>query len=84
LPGSDFSLVARKGLTQYNLKRRAFVEGAGVLEDIPGVTDRARLRAALAFDSAAVAAKILVGKHVGSKVWVPAAAPRLVAGAGHE
>jgi hypothetical protein len=84
VPGSEFNRVARKGLTKHNLKRRAFVEDAGVLEDIPGVTDRARLRVALAFDSAAVAAKILVGKHVGSKVWVPAAAPRLVAGAGHE
>ena len=44
------------------------------------------MRAALAFDSAAIAAKVLVGMHVGSKVWVPASAPapRLVAGAGHD
>lgn len=85
-PGSDFSRVARKGLTRHNRNRRIFVEDAGVLEDIAGVPDRARLGKALAFDSAAVAAKILVGKHVGRKVWVPvtAPAPRLVAGAGHE
>jgi hypothetical protein len=74
LPGSDFSLIARKGLTKYNLDRRAFVRKAGVLEDIPGVTDRVRLRAGLAFDSAAVAAKIIVGKHVGTKMWTPVSA----------
>jgi hypothetical protein len=51
------------------------------LENIRGVTDRARLREPLAFERAAVAAKIVVGKHVGSKVWVRA--PRLVGGAGH-
>jgi hypothetical protein len=75
LPGSDYSLVARKGLTKYNLNRRAFVEDAGVLEAIPGVTHRARLRAGLAFDSAAVAAKLIVGKHIGSNMWKPASAP---------
>ena len=86
MPGADFNKVERKGLTKYNVDRRAFVRNAGVLEDIPGVADRCRLRAALSFDSAAVAAKVIAGKHVGSKVWVPASAPtpRLVAGAGHD
>lgn len=86
LPGADFSKIVRKGVTQYNIGRRAALENAGLLEDIPGVSNRARLRKALAFDSAAVAAKIIVGKHVGSKVWVPASAPapRLVAGPGHD
>ena len=86
MPGADFSKVERKGMSRHNLDRRAFVRNAGVLEDIPGVADRCRLRAALAFDSAAIAAKVVMGMHVGSKVWVPATAPapRLVAGAGHD
>jgi hypothetical protein len=86
LPGADFSKIVRKGVTKYNIGRRAALENAGLLEDIPGVSNRARLRKALAFDSAAVAAKILVGKHVGNNVWESAAAPppRLVAGAGHD
>jgi hypothetical protein len=86
MPGADFSKVERKGLTKHNIGRRAWVRNAGVLEDIPGVADRCRLRKALAFDSAAVAAKVIVGKHVGSKVWVPTSAPtpRLVTGAGHD
>lgn len=86
MPGADFSKVERKGMSKHNLDRRAFVRNASVLEDIPGVADRCRLRAALAFDSAAIAAKVIVGMHVGSKVWMPASAPapRLVAGAGHD
>ncbi len=86
MPGADFSKVERKGMSRHNLERRAFVCNAGVLEDIPGVADRCRLRAALAFDSAAIAAKVVMGMHVGSKVWVQATAPapRLVAGGGHD
>ena len=82
MPGADFSKVERKGMSRHNLDRRAFVRNAGVLEDIPGVADRCRLRAALAFDSAAIAAKVLVGMHVGSKVWVPAIDAGAAAGGG--
>ena len=81
-PGSDFSLVTRKGLSRHNLDRRDFVEGAGVLESIPGNDKRARLGVALAFESQSIAAKVLVGKHVGSKHWQPA--PQSTGGAGHD
>ena len=84
VPGSEFSLVARKGLTKHNLDRHAFVKDAGVLEDIPGVTDRARLLEPLAFESEAVAAKIVVGKHVGSKVWKPELQSEPTGGANHD
>lgn len=81
-PGSDFKLVAKKGLSRHNLDRRTFIEGAGILESIPGVDDRARLRAALAFGSDSIAAKVVVGKHVTSAFWKPE--PQSAGGVRHD
>jgi hypothetical protein len=81
-PGSDFNLVTKKGLSRHNTDRRDFVQGAGILEGIPGNDKRARLGVALAFESQSIAAKVLVGKHVGSKHWEPE--PQSVGGARHD
>jgi hypothetical protein len=81
-PGSNFSLVTKKGLSRHNTDRRDFVQGAGILEGIPGNDKRALLRAALAFESDSIAAKVVIGKHVNGKVWV--SEPQSVGGAGHD
>jgi hypothetical protein len=69
LPGSDFSLIEKTGLTKYNRGRRTSIRDAGVVAELPGVTNHARLRVGLAFESPAVAAKLIAGRHVGAKVW---------------
>lgn len=75
LPGSDFSLIEKKGLTKYNRERRRRIRKAGVLIELPGVTNRARLRVGLAFESAAVAAKLISGKHIHAAAWQAAVRP---------
>lgn len=56
--------------------RRIELEAAGVLADIPGVTDRRRLLAAVWFPSAAIAAKVITGAHVASDKWTLVRDPR--------
>lgn len=49
---------------------RAELAAADALADIPGVLGRKRLRVAVRFQSAAIAAKVLSGAHVDSSKWV--------------
>jgi hypothetical protein len=69
LPGADYCYASRSGLSSHNWLRRRALEAMDVLEPLPGVTDYARLRVGLNCRSAAIAAKILTGEHVGTRAW---------------
>ncbi|KQT09020.1 MULTISPECIES: hypothetical protein [unclassified Bradyrhizobium] len=56
--------------------RRNELAGAQALMAIPGVQDRQRLRVAVCFPSAAIAAKVVTGAHVDSSKWQPPRDPR--------
>lgn len=56
--------------------RREELEAAGVLADIPGLTDRQRLMASVWFPSWAIAAKVVCGAHVASNKWAAVRDPR--------
>lgn len=58
--------------------RRNELADAGALMPIPGITDRLRLRTAVRFPSAAIAAKVITGAHVSSVVWIRPFYPRPV------
>jgi hypothetical protein len=77
-PGADYSCVSKSGLSEDNRSRREAIEAMGVLEPLPGVTDRARLPVGLDCRSPAIAAKILSGEHIGTNAWQ--AIPRLQVG----
>jgi hypothetical protein len=68
-PGADFSYVTKSGLSEENRSRRDAIQAAGVLEPLPGITDRARLTVGLDCKSPAIAAKILSGEHIGTSAW---------------
>jgi hypothetical protein len=69
LPGADYCYASRSGLSSHNRLRRRALEAMDVLEPLPGVTDYARLRVGLNCRSAAIAAKILTGEHIGTRAW---------------
>jgi hypothetical protein len=69
LPGADFFYADKSGLSEDNCQRRRAIEAMDVLEPIPGVPSRARLRVGLDCKSPAMAGKILSGEHLGNKVW---------------
>ncbi len=58
--------------------RRNELAVAGALMPIPGIADRLRLRTAVRFPSAAIAAKVITGAHVSSVVWIRPFYPRPV------
>jgi hypothetical protein len=75
LPDADFVFESKSGLSSHNLQRRQVIETMNILRSLPNVTDRARLSVALDCRSAAIAAKILTGEHVGSRAWQAAPDP---------
>lgn len=75
LPGADYCYASRSGLSSHNQSRRRALEAMDVLEPPPGVTDRARLRVGLNCRSAAIAAKLLTGEHVGTRAWQAVPSP---------
>jgi hypothetical protein len=68
-PGADYELEARPGTTKHNLARRNDIER--FLEPTPGVRSRKQLHMGLKCVSAAIAAKVLTGKHLGTNAWQP-------------
>ena len=60
-----------------NRARREALEQSDIFEQLPGVTDRRRLRVGLDCKSAPIAAKILTGEHLGNDAWeeMPVSAP---------
>jgi ribosome modulation factor len=75
LPGADYSYEGKSGLSSHNKLRRQAIEAMGLLERLPDVTDRARLRVGLDCKSAAIAAKLISGEHVGTRAWRPVRCP---------
>jgi hypothetical protein len=69
LPGADYCYKSKSGLSTDNLMRRNAIQAMDVLEPLPGVADRARLRVGLDCKSPAIAAKILSGEHIGTRAW---------------
>ena len=75
LQGADYCYASKSGLSSHNQLRRQAIEAMDVLEQLPGATDHARLRVGLDCKSAAIAAKILAGEHIGSHAWRAAPCP---------
>lgn len=75
LQGADYCYASKSGLSSHNQLRRQAIEAMDVLEPLPGATDHARLRVGLDCKSAAIAAKILTGEHIGSHAWRAAPCP---------
>jgi hypothetical protein len=69
LPGADYSYADKPGLSEENSERRRAIEAMDILEPVPGIPGRARLRVGLDCKSRAMAGKILSGASIGSKAW---------------
>jgi hypothetical protein len=70
MAGSEVRSVVNPSANPILRTRRAELVAAEALAVIPGVQDRLRLRVAVWFPSAAIAAKVVTGAHVDSSKWV--------------
>lgn len=75
MPNADYSYEAKSGLSTHNQLRREAIEEMDILQPLPDVVDRARLRVGLDCKSPSIAAKILTGEHVGTRAWQAAPSP---------
>jgi len=66
-PGAEYALELRRGMSRHNEIRRKGIEK--FLEPLAGIEHRKRLRVGLKCLSLPIAATVLSGKHVGTKVW---------------
>lgn len=69
LPGADYSIAFKTGLSEDNRQRRRAIEALDVLQPVHDVPGRARLPVGLDCRSKAIAGKILSGDHIGNKAW---------------
>lgn len=69
--GSEIRTLVDLSVNPILHKRRAELEAAGVLAEIPGLSDRKRLMTAVWFPSRAIAAKVVTGAHVSGNKWAP-------------
>ena len=69
LPDADYCYESKTGLSTDNRSRRKAIEALDILQPLPGLTGRARLRVGLDCKSAAIAGKILSGRHIGNSSW---------------
>jgi hypothetical protein len=76
MAGSEVRSLINASATPIVHSRRAELAAADALVDIPGVHGRKRLRVAVWFPSAAIAAKLVTGAHVDSSKWVPTRYPQ--------
>jgi hypothetical protein len=76
MAGSELRTVVNASAQKAVHRRRADLMRNKALAEIPGITDRIRLRVAVRFDSAAIAAKVTTGAHIHSGVWVRPRYPR--------
>jgi predicted GIY-YIG superfamily endonuclease len=67
--GSEVRSLINASVNPIVHTRRAELATAGVLAEIPGLTDRQRLMVSVWFPSAAIAAKVITGAHVASNKW---------------
>lgn len=75
--GSEVRTATNGSVDAVTRKRRDELFRAGVLEGIPGVSDRRRLTVAVAFATESIAAKITCGAHT-APPWTPLAARAVV------
>jgi hypothetical protein len=79
LPGSDYCYETKSGLSDDNRARREAIEELNkqedLLQELPGVTDRCRLRVGLDCKTAPIAAKIVTGEHLDNRAWAAAPLP---------
>jgi hypothetical protein len=80
--GSEVRNVVNASVNPILHTRRAELAAADALAAIPGMQDRLRLRVAVMFPSAAIAAKVVTGAHVSGGKWVNPRYPQpiLIAG----
>jgi hypothetical protein len=81
LPGADYCYETKSGLSEDNRARRKAIEELDeqldLLQELPGITDRRRLRVGLDCKSAPIAAKIVTGEHLDNRAWAAAPLPAL-------
>jgi predicted GIY-YIG superfamily endonuclease len=70
MAGSEVRSLVNPSANPILRTRRAELVAADALAAIPSVQDRQRLRVAVWFPSAAIAAKVMTGAHVDSSKWV--------------
>lgn len=73
--GSEVRSIVNTSVNPILHTRRAELAAAEALAAIPGIQDRLRLRVAVCFPSAAIAAKVVTGAHVSSGKWVNPGTP---------
>jgi hypothetical protein len=69
MAGSEVRTLINASVNPILHTRRAALDEAAVLADIPGILDRKRLLVSVWFPSMAIAAKVLAGAHVASTKW---------------
>jgi hypothetical protein len=69
LPDAEYAFETKSGLSPHNWDRREVIERMNILKTLPDFTDRARLSVGLSCKSAAIAAKIVTGEHIGTSAW---------------
>lgn len=74
--GSEVRCLINASVNPILHTRRGELATAGVLAEIPGLTDRQRLLVSVWFPSAAIAAKVITGAHVASNKWTALRQPQ--------
>jgi hypothetical protein len=69
MAGSEVRTLVNASVNPILHTRRAALDEATVLADIPGLLERKRLLVSVWFPSMAIAAKVLTGAHVASRKW---------------
>lgn len=75
LPGADYCRKTTSAVSRDNRRRREAIETINILEELPGVTGRLRLRVGLDCRSAPIAAKLITGEHLHNSAWETLPAP---------
>jgi hypothetical protein len=75
MPGADYCYETKSGVSVHNRARRAALEQLDIFEELPGVTDRSRLRIGLDCKSAPIAATLITGEHLDNDAWEEASLP---------
>jgi hypothetical protein len=69
--GSEIRTAPNASISSHTANRRQQLFVQEAVEPIPGVSDRQRLKVAVAFPSRAIAAKVCAGAHCGTDKWRP-------------
>jgi len=74
--GSEVRTLINPSVNPILYTRRKDLADAGVLVEIPGLSDRMRLTVSVWFPSSAIAAKVITGAHVASNKWAALRDPK--------